>query len=140
MLISSATSRLPHGRGLTGCFNLGCLRPVKGASEDEMLTVTAILKFCSKTFSPRVPFLGGSFGPKENAIVQTVATSAGGLGGLFTSVVPALFQLGIFRDPIAEFPKLITLTFVTSYYGIMFAVPCKLHPKPHHLCRYSHLG
>lgn len=33
-------------------------------------------------------YSGGYFGPKENAVVQTAATSAGSLTGLFVAAVP----------------------------------------------------
>lgn len=84
-----------------------------------------ILTFFSKTFGANFPILGGSFGPKENSIVQTSATAAGGLGGIFISAIPALYQLKLLNDPVSDFPRLLTFTIVSAYYGIFFATPCK---------------
>ena len=38
---------------------------------------------------------GGYFGPKENVCVQSAATAAGSLGLVFTSGIPAAYQLGL---------------------------------------------
>ncbi|KAA8914602.1 OPT oligopeptide transporter protein-domain-containing protein [Sphaerosporella brunnea] len=85
----------------------------------------AILKFFSKTFGENFPILGGSFGPKENAIVQTAATAAGGLGGIFVSAIPAMYQMNLMDDPVKDFPRLLTLTIVSAYYGLLFATPLR---------------
>ncbi|CAE6405439.1 unnamed protein product [Rhizoctonia solani] len=63
----------------------------------------AILKPLSKAFT--LQFLpgwvwGGEFGPKENCTVQTAATSAGGMGIIFVSAVPAMYRMGL----MSEFP------------------------------------
>jgi uncharacterized oligopeptide transporter (OPT) family protein len=83
------------------------------------------LKSCAKTFGENFPILGGKFGPKENAIVQTAATAAGGLGGIFVSAIPALYQLKLLDDPQKDFPRLLTFTIVSAYYGLLFATPRK---------------
>lgn len=44
---------------------------------------------------------GGPFGPKENCTVQTAATSAGGMGIIFVSAVPAMYRMGL----MSEFPS-----------------------------------
>ena len=84
----------------------------------------AILRIFSKTFSRDFPILGGSFGPKENSIVQTTASAAGGLGGIFVTAIPALYQLKLLKDPVSDFPRLLTFTIVSAYYGLFFATPC----------------
>lgn len=89
----------------------------------------AILTFFSKTFGENFPILGGSFGPKENSIVQTSATAAGGLGGIFISAIPALYQLNLLHDPVKDFPRLLTFTIVSAYYGLFFATPRRLSLK-----------
>ncbi|KAL7273709.1 hypothetical protein RUND412_003416 [Rhizina undulata] len=84
----------------------------------------AFLKFCSKAFT-NIPILGGSFGPKENAIVQTAATAAGGLGGIFVSAIPAMYQMNLLDDPVKDFPRLLTFTIVSAFYGLFFATPLR---------------
>jgi len=88
----------------------------------------AFLKFCSTALGENFPIFGGSFGPKENAIVQTAATAAGGLGGIFISAIPALYQMKLLEDPISDFPRLLTFTVVSAYYGLLFATPRKCLP------------
>ncbi|KAF8244683.1 OPT superfamily oligopeptide transporter [Wilcoxina mikolae CBS 423.85] len=85
----------------------------------------AFLKFCSKTLGENFPVLGGRFGPKENAIVQTTATAAGGLSGIFISAIPALYQMKLLDNPVSDFPRLITFTTVAAYYGLLFSTPLR---------------
>lgn len=86
----------------------------------------AFLKFCSKTFAANFPILGGEFGPKENVIVQTTATAAGGFGGIFVSAIPAMYQLDLLsEDPVDDFARLLTFTIVCAYYGLFFATPLR---------------
>ena len=85
----------------------------------------AFLKFCSKTFAEDFPLWGGTFGPKENAIAQTAATAAGGFGGIFVSAIPAMYQLGLLKTPLEDFPRLLTFTIVSAYYGLLFATPLR---------------
>lgn len=86
----------------------------------------AILKACSTTFAKNFPILGGDFGPKENAIVQTAATAAGGMGGIFVSAIPAMYQLNLLGEgPQQDFGRLLTFTIVSAYYGLFFATPRK---------------
>jgi len=54
---------------------------------------------------------GGYFGPKENVCVQSAATAAGSLGLVFTSGIPAAYQLGLLSaTPKEDFGKLCTFT------------------------------
>ena len=86
----------------------------------------AFLKFCSKTFAENFPILGGTFGPKENAIAQTAATAAGGFGGIFVSAIPAMYQLNLLsKNPVDDFGRLITFCIVSAYYGLFFATPLR---------------
>ncbi|RPA85009.1 OPT superfamily oligopeptide transporter [Ascobolus immersus RN42] len=85
----------------------------------------SILKSLSATF-PHVPILGGKFGPKENAIIQTAATAAGGLSPMFVSAIPALYRLNLLGDsPSVDFPRLLTFTIVAGYYGLFFSTPLR---------------
>jgi uncharacterized oligopeptide transporter (OPT) family protein len=69
---------------------------------------------------------GGEFGPKENCTVQTAATSAGGLGILFVSAVPAMYRLGLLSDlPQQDAGKLIALTVCAGFFGVFFAIPLR---------------
>lgn len=63
-----------------------------GASLFGALFGYAFLKPLSRSKSP---IFGGYFGPKENCTVQTAATASGGLGILFSTGVPAMYQLGL---------------------------------------------
>ncbi|KAG8900722.1 hypothetical protein FRB99_005795 [Tulasnella sp. 403] len=89
----------------------------------------AILKPLSQAFvnSPLPGWLwGGPFGPKENVCVQTAATSAGGLGILFVSGVPAMYRLNLLSfDPGQDIGKLFALTIACAYFGVAFVIPLR---------------
>ena len=69
---------------------------------------------------------GGYFGPKENVCVQSAATAAGSLGLVFTSGIPAAYQLGLLSaTPKEDFGKLCTFTIACAYYGMFFAIPLR---------------
>ncbi|KAL3459685.1 OPT superfamily oligopeptide transporter [Aspergillus heterothallicus] len=55
-------------------------------------------------------FSSHAFGRHENNIVQTAATAAGGLSGVFVSAVPALYQLGLLKTPGSDYFHLTLLT------------------------------
>lgn len=60
---------------------------------------------------------------KENVLVQTAATAAGGLGIIFVGPIPAMYQMGLLSDkPQHDFWKLITFSACTAYYGLFFAI------------------
>lgn len=86
----------------------------------------ALLKSCPE-FLKHMPFLGGNFGPRENNIVQTTATAAGGMSNVFISAFPAMYQLGLLTSPAEDFWRLVTLTAVGGFFGLFFATPCKLN-------------
>ncbi|KAI0124030.1 OPT oligopeptide transporter protein-domain-containing protein [Xylariales sp. AK1849] len=84
-----------------------------------------IVQILTKVF-PRVPFIGMPFGPKENSIIQATAAGAGGLGGLFTAGLPAMYQLNLMSEnPKTDFAKIITLTLICSFFGLCFAIPLR---------------
>ncbi|KDQ08611.1 hypothetical protein BOTBODRAFT_179688 [Botryobasidium botryosum FD-172 SS1] len=85
----------------------------------------AILKPLSRSKLPRWLW-GGSFGPKENCTVQTAATSAGGIGILFVSAVPAMYRMELLSYmPASDFGKLISLTVSCGFFGVFFVIPLR---------------
>ena len=85
----------------------------------------AVIKAISRALPNKFPILGGSFGPRENNIVQTAAAASGGLSSVFISGIPALYQLELLTTPDKDFPRLITLTIVGGYFGFLFATPLR---------------
>ncbi|MCJ1309402.1 hypothetical protein MMC25_003061 [Agyrium rufum] len=83
-----------------------------------------VLKNCAKHF-PKVPIIGGTFGPRENNIVQTAATASGGLSWVFISAFPAMYQLNLLTDPLQDFWKLTLLSTVGAFLGLFFATPLR---------------
>ncbi|TLD26101.1 oligopeptide transporter [Venturia nashicola] len=85
----------------------------------------AVLKFLSTTVAENFPIIGGSFGPRENNIVQTAAMASGGLSNVFISAFPALYQLGLLKTPKEDFWRIVSLTAVGGYFGFFFATPLR---------------
>lgn len=85
----------------------------------------AVLKPLGRSLPANFPILGGEFGPRENNIVQTAATAAGGLSSVFVSGIPALYQLGLLSTPEKDFTRLITLTIVGGYFGFAASTPLR---------------
>lgn len=57
-----------------------------------------------------LPFVGGTFGPQENSIVQAAATGAGGIAGIFVAGIPAMYRLGVMDStPSGDIGKIFTL-------------------------------
>ncbi|MCJ1403415.1 hypothetical protein MMC11_006638 [Xylographa trunciseda] len=83
-----------------------------------------VLKSCAR-YAAHIPLLGGDFGPRENNIVQTAATAAGGMSNVFVSAFPALYQLGLMESPVKDFWRITTLTAVGGYFGYFFATPLR---------------
>lgn len=81
------------------------------------------LKFFARILPAGFPILGGDFGPRENNIVQTAATAAGGLSSVFISGIPALYQLNLLSTPQKDFGRLIPLTICGGYFGFAFSTP-----------------
>lgn len=85
----------------------------------------ALLKPLGRALPESFPILGGEFGPRENNIVQTAATAAGGLSSVFVSGIPAMYQLDLLSTPREDFARLITLTLVGGYFGFAFSTPLR---------------
>ncbi|KAI9368931.1 OPT superfamily oligopeptide transporter [Aspergillus egyptiacus] len=65
------------------------------------------------------------FGPHENNIVQTAATAAGGLSGVFVSAIPAMYQLRLLRTPAQDYWQLTVLTGVGGLFGLFAIAPLR---------------
>ncbi|KAK8136995.1 OPT oligopeptide transporter protein-domain-containing protein [Apiospora sp. TS-2023a] len=96
-----------------------------GASMFGAIFGFGIIKLLTKLF-PKVPFLGAPFGPQENSIVQATTAGAGGLGGLFTAALPAMYQLGLMSEnPKDDLGRILTLTLICSFFGLCFTIPLR---------------
>ncbi|KAI9693149.1 MAG: hypothetical protein M1822_005145 [Bathelium mastoideum] len=83
-----------------------------------------VLKYCSKHFH-HIPLIGRDFGPRENNIVQTAATAAGGMSNVFVSAFPAMYQLGLLDTPQRDYLRISILTALGGYFGFFFATPLR---------------
>ncbi|RSL84696.1 hypothetical protein CDV31_016675 [Fusarium ambrosium] len=72
-----------------------------------------------------LPLLGGSFGPRDHNIIQTVATSTGGLSVLFFSAIPAMYQLGLLTNLREGFGKLVAVSGSAAFFGSAMSVPLR---------------
>jgi len=74
-------------------------------------------------------FTGSIFGPKENAVCQAAATSAGGLSSGFVTAIPAMYRMGLMGDstPEKDFVPLLLWTICSAFFGMFFAVPLRSH-------------
>ncbi|KAF9109610.1 hypothetical protein BGX27_007411 [Mortierella sp. AM989] len=72
---------------------------------------------------------GGYFGPKENCVVQTAATTSGGLSAGFITAVPAMYRLGLMSslDPRDHTGQLLLWTFCSAFFGMFYAIPLRRH-------------
>lgn len=76
--------------------------------------------------APGVPYIGQTFGPQENSIIQAAATGAGGMSGVFVAGLPAMYRLELLSDdPKSDFPRILTITFVCALFGLFAAVPLR---------------
>ncbi|SPO25491.1 related to permeases - unknown function [Ustilago trichophora] len=94
-----------------------------GASLFGAILGYSIIKLMSKALPEKLG--GGFFGPRENCTIQTAATAAGSLTGMFVAAVPAMYQLDLLHDPLKDFGRLITFSAVSAYYGVFFAIPLR---------------
>ncbi|KAJ5492409.1 OPT oligopeptide transporter protein-domain-containing protein [Penicillium expansum] len=85
----------------------------------------AIVKNVGRVTPANFPILGGSFGPKENNILMTSATAAGGLSNVFISAIPALYQMDLLKNPMKDYGRIITITLGMAYVGFFFATPLR---------------
>ena len=58
--------------------------------------------------------------------MQSAATSAGGIGILFVSAVPAMYRLDLLSElPKQDVGRLIALTVCASFFGVFFVIPLR---------------
>ncbi|KAI0066783.1 oligopeptide transporter [Artomyces pyxidatus] len=138
---SEETHQLTFRALLVGC----CLGAIVGASNIYLGLKTgftfgsqlfgAIFGFAILKSISRLPesgifgrWFGGHFGPKENCTVQTAASAAGGLGGLFVSAVPAMYRLHLLSEkPQQDIGRLIALMMCSGFFGVVFVIPLRKH-------------
>ncbi|KAJ1035679.1 hypothetical protein NDA18_000456 [Ustilago nuda] len=94
-----------------------------GASLFGAILGYSIIKLMQKALPEKLG--GGFFGPRENCTIQTAATAAGSLTGMFVAAVPAMYQLDLLHDPLKDFGRLVTFSAVSAYYGVFFAIPLR---------------
>lgn len=83
-----------------------------------------IVKFLARTGGNS--FLGGSFGPQKNSVIQAAATGAGGIAGLFVAALPAMYQLELMSvEPKSDIGRIFTITLVCSFFGLFFVTPLR---------------
>ncbi|CBQ73157.1 conserved hypothetical protein [Sporisorium reilianum SRZ2] len=94
-----------------------------GASLFGAILGYSIIKLMQKALPDSLG--GGFFGPRENCTIQTAATAAGSLTGMYVAAVPAMYQLNLLHDPLKDIGRLITFSAVSAYYGVFFAIPLR---------------
>ncbi|RTE73118.1 hypothetical protein BHE90_012469 [Fusarium euwallaceae] len=83
----------------------------------------AICKLLEKS---KIPFMSGHFGPHENNIIQATSLGCIGVGFMFMSGVPAMYQLKLLGPgPQSDYGRMICLTLVAGFWGLGFAVPLR---------------
>lgn len=51
--------------------------------------------------------------------------ASGGMSSVFVSAWPAMYQLGLLRNPSDDYWRMVTLTAVGGYFGLTFATPLR---------------
>ncbi|KAL2787432.1 OPT oligopeptide transporter protein-domain-containing protein [Aspergillus keveii] len=111
---------------LIACSNL-YLGLKSGFGADATL-FSAIFGFgiCKMLEKSNIPFLGGDFGPHENNIIQATSLGCIGVGFMFMSGVPAMYQLKLLGPtPQSDYGRMLCLTLVGGFWGLGFAVPLR---------------
>ncbi|KAI8306509.1 putative metal-nicotianamine transporter YSL7 [Colletotrichum sp. SAR11_59] len=81
---------------------------------------------CKALEKSKVPFLSGDFGPHENNIIQAAALGCIGIGFMFMSGVPAMYQLHLLGPtPQSDFGRMICFALVAGFWGLGFTVPLR---------------
>ncbi|KAF7555873.1 hypothetical protein G7Z17_g1842 [Cylindrodendrum hubeiense] len=79
-----------------------------------------IIKAMSKI---KLPFIQDDFGPHENNILQAVAGGCVGLGFLYISAIPAMYQLGLLSDnPKNDYGMLLCHSLVAGFFGLSYTI------------------
>ncbi|KAI8184818.1 hypothetical protein K4K51_012226 [Colletotrichum sp. SAR 10_75] len=81
---------------------------------------------CKALEKSKIPFLSGDFGPHENNIIQAAALGCIGIGFMFMSGVPAMYQLHLLGPtPQSDFGRMICFALVAGFWGLGFTVPLR---------------
>ncbi|KAK3817513.1 MAG: OPT oligopeptide transporter protein-domain-containing protein [Benniella sp.] len=70
------------------------------------------------------------FGPKENVVCQSAATTSGGLSSGFVTAIPAMYRMGLMgenRKPEDDVTTLLLWTISAAFFGMFFAIPLRSH-------------
>ncbi|OJJ01958.1 hypothetical protein ASPVEDRAFT_52766 [Aspergillus versicolor CBS 583.65] len=111
---------------LIACSNL-YLGLKTGFGADATL-FSAIFGFgiCKMLEKSHIPFLAGDFGPHENNIIQATSLGCIGVGFMFMSGVPAMYQLKLLGPTAqSDYGRMLCLTLVGGFWGLGFAAPLR---------------
>ncbi|KAI8712159.1 hypothetical protein NCS52_01313400 [Fusarium sp. LHS14.1] len=82
--------------------------------------------FCKLLEKSKIPYLSDHFGPHENNIVQATSLGCIGVGFMFISGVPAMYQLKLLSSTVeSDYGRLLAFTVVAGFWGLGFAVPLR---------------
>ncbi|KAL5594883.1 hypothetical protein FOVSG1_008572 [Fusarium oxysporum f. sp. vasinfectum] len=109
---------------LVACANI-YLGLKTGFGADATLFSTIFgYSICKLLESSKIPLLSGHFGPHENSIIQATALGTVGVGFMFISGVPAMYQLGVLSpSPQSDYGRLLCLALASGLLGLGIVVP-----------------
>ncbi|KAM5349266.1 hypothetical protein ACJ41O_005773 [Fusarium nematophilum] len=80
---------------------------------------------CKLLEKSKIPYLSAPFGPHEN-IIQATSLGCIGIGFMFISGVPAMYQLKLLGDNVqSDYGRMLCFTLVAGFWGLGFAVPLR---------------
>ncbi|EXK27164.1 hypothetical protein FOMG_16236 [Fusarium oxysporum f. sp. melonis 26406] len=82
--------------------------------------------FCKLLEKSKSPFFSSPFGPHENNIVQATSLGCIGVGFMFISGIPAMYQLQLLgSSPESDYGRMLAFTLVAGFWGLGFVVPLR---------------
>ncbi|CAI7659417.1 unnamed protein product [Penicillium glandicola] len=66
------------------------------------------------------------FRPRENNIVQTIATTSAGMSNAFISYIPTTYQLELLSMLLKDFVHIVLLTAAVDYFGLLPVAPLSM--------------